>query len=189
MTQVANTLKPNAETTTAKVEVGSTNNKTNMSTPITIKNQRTFETSLMGKDEVFKLLSLAEALRLGILLVGPPGTGKTKIVTDYTKGMFDLTNKAEVKHFNEEGVFMLETDEGTKSSEIKGVVNLEKLVTENKYEIDSHITKADTIIINEVDKASSALRNALLGIMNGRILFNGKDVVIVTGKQIGRAHV
>lgn len=177
MTQVANTLKPNAETTTAKVEVGTTNNKTNMSTPITIKNQRTFETSLMGKDEVFKLLSLAEALRLGILLVGPPGTGKTKIVTDYTKGMFDLTNKAEVKHFNEEGVFMLETDEGTKSSEIKGVVNLEKLVTENKYEIDSHITKADTIIINEVDKASSALRNALLGIMNERILFNGKDKV------------
>jgi hypothetical protein len=72
---------------------------------------------------------------------------------------------------------MLETDEGTKSSEIKGVVNLEKLVTENKYEIDSHITKADTIIINEVDKASSALRNALLGIMNERILFNGKDKV------------
>jgi muconolactone delta-isomerase len=72
---------------------------------------------------------------------------------------------------------MLETDEGTKSSEIKGIVNLEKLVTENKYEIDSHITKSDTIIINEVDKASSALRNALLGIMNERILFNGKDKV------------
>jgi hypothetical protein len=91
--------------------------------------------------------------------------------------MFDLTNEDEVRHFNEEGVFMLETDEGTKSSEIKGVVNLEKLVTQNKYEIDSHITKADTVIINEVDKASSSLRNALLGIMNERILFNGKDKI------------
>jgi ATP-dependent 26S proteasome regulatory subunit len=39
-------------------------------------------------------------LRLGILLVGPPGTGKTKIVTDYTKGMFDLTNQDHIKHFN-----------------------------------------------------------------------------------------
>ena len=54
---------------------------------------------------------------------------------------------------------------------------MEKLVTENKYEIDSHITKADTIVINEVDKASSSLRNSLLGIMNERILFNGKDKV------------
>lgn len=158
-----------------QIEVGKPNVKP--MTKVVIKGQRTFETSLLGKEEVFKLLSLAEALKLGILLVGPPGTGKTKIVTDYTKGMFDLTDPNEVRHFNSEGVFMLETDEGTKSSEIKGVVNLEKLVTENKYEIDSHITKADTIIINEVDKASSALRNALLGIMNERILFNGKDKV------------
>lgn len=156
-----------------KIEIG----KSNTMKPIEIKSQRTFDTSLMGKEEVFKLLSLAEALRLGILLVGPPGTAKTKIVTDYTKGMFDLTKEDHIRHFNEEGVFMLETDEGTKSSEIKGIVNLEKLVTENKYEIDSHITKADTIIINEVDKASSALRNSLLGIMNERILFNGKNKV------------
>lgn len=175
MNQITETLKK--ELSEAKVEIGKTNNKTNMSTPIVIKRQRTFDTSLMGKEDVYRLLSLAEALKLGILLVGPPGTGKTKIVTDYTKGMFDLTDAAQVKHFNEEGVFMLETDEGTKSSEIKGIVNLEKLVTENKYEIDSHITKADTIIINEVDKASSALRNALLGIMNERILFNGKNKV------------
>lgn len=159
-----------------QIEVGKPNTK-NMKNPIVIKGQRTFETSLMGKEDVFKLLSLAEALQLSILLVGPPGTAKTKVVTDYTKGMFDLSNPDHIRHFNEEGVFMLETDEGTKSSEIKGVVNLEKLVTENKYEIDSHITKADTIIINEVDKASSALRNALLGIMNERVLFNGKDKV------------
>ncbi len=158
----------------SQIEVGKPNKQM---TNFEIKGQRTFETSLMGKEEVFKLLSLAEALKLAILLVGPPGTAKTKIVTDYTKGMFDLTDQDQVKHFNEEGVFMLETDEGTKSSEIKGIVNLEKLVTENKYEIDAHITKADTIIINEVDKASSALRNALLGIMNERVLFNGKDKV------------
>lgn len=161
---------------TTTIEVGKTKSKI-MNKAVTIQGKRNFDTSLMGKEEVFKLLSLAESLRMPILLIGPPGTAKTKIVTDYTKGMFDLTNQDHVKHFNEEGVFMLETDEGTKSSEIKGIVNLEKLVTQNKYEIDSHITKADTIIINEVDKASSALRNSLLGIMNERVLFNGKDKV------------
>jgi hypothetical protein len=164
-----------AESAEAKIEVKT--NSTTMKKPIEIKNQRTFETSLMGKEEVFKLLQLAEALKVGILLVGPPGTAKTGTVIDYTKGMFNLTDQDHVIHFNSEGVFMLETDEGTKSSEVKGVVNLEKLVTENKYEIDSHITKADTIIINEVDKASSALRNSLLGIMNEKVLFNGKDKI------------
>lgn len=54
---------------------------------------------------------------------------------------------------------------------------MEKLVTDNKYELDSHITKADTVIINEVDKASSSLRNSLLGIMNEKVLFNGKDKI------------
>ena len=173
MSQVAKATKKEIIEEKTQIEVGKSESMSKA--PITIKGQRTFETSLLGKEEVFRLLSLAEALKLGILLVGPPGTGKTKIVTDYTKGMFDLTDPDQVQHFNNEGVFMLETDEGTKSSEIKGVVNLEKLVTENKYEIDSHITEADTVIINEVDKASSALRNALLGIMNERVLFNGKE--------------
>lgn len=171
-------MSTTTESTQTTIEVGTTktNNKP-MTNKIEIQSKRKFETSLMGKEEVFRLLSLAETLNLAILLVGPPGTGKTKIVTDYTKGMFDLTDINQRRHFNNDGVFILETDEGTKSSEIKGVVNLGKLVTENKYEVDSHIAKADTIIINEVDKASSALRNSLLGIMNEKIVFNGRDKV------------
>lgn len=144
---------------------------------IEIKSNRKFETSLMGKESVFKILQLAEALGSPVLLIGPPGTGKTKIVTDYTKGMFDFRNQDEIRHFNEDGVFMLETDESTKSSEVKGFVDIEKLVENKKYVVDSPITKADTIIINEVDKASSSLRNSLLGIMNEKILFSGKDKV------------
>lgn len=168
----SNTVKETVETT--PVVVG----KPTVMNTIQIKGKRNFETGLMGKDEVFKLLSLAEALQLGILLVGPPGTGKTKIVTDYTKGMFDLSDPNQVRHFNQDGVFMLETDEGTRSSAIKGQPNMAKLVGANPvFEVDSPITRADTVIINEVDKASSALRNSLLGIMNERILFDGKDKI------------
>lgn len=170
MSQIAN----QTQSVETKIEIGE-NQSMETKAVIEIKGQRTFATSLMGKEEYFKLLSLAEALKTGILLEGEPGVGKTNIVTDYTKGMFDMTNPDHANHYDQEGVFMLETDEGTKSSEIKGIINLEKLVTQNKYEIDSHITMADTIIINEVDKASSALRNSLLGIMNEKILFNGKD--------------
>src|SRR5690242_7955913 len=105
-------MSTTTESTQTTIEVGTTktNNKP-MTNKIEIQSKRKFETSLMGKEEVFRLLSLAETLNLAILLVGPPGTGKTKIVTDYTKGMFDLTDINQRRHFNDEGVFILETDE------------------------------------------------------------------------------
>lgn len=164
----------NADTT--KIEI-KPQQKMDTPTKIIIESKRSFETSLIAKDEIFRLLSLGETLRMPILLIGPPGTAKTKIVTDYTKGMFDLKNIDHVKHFNSDGVFILETDEGTKSSEVKGMVDMEKLVIDNRYEVNSPITRADTIVINEVDKASSTLRNSLLGIMNERVLFNGKNKI------------
>jgi len=74
-------------------------------------------------------------------------------------------------------MFILETDEGTKASEIKGMPDLGKLFTENIYHVNAPVAEADIVIINEVDKASSAIRNAMLGIMNEKFLFNGKDKI------------
>jgi MoxR-like ATPase len=74
-------------------------------------------------------------------------------------------------------MFILETDEGTKASEIKGMPDLGKLFTENKYDLNTPIAEADIVIINEVDKASSAIRNAMLGVMNEKFLFNGKHKI------------
>lgn len=45
------------------------------------------------------------------------------------------------------------------------------------YEILAPITTAEVVVINEVDKASSAIRNSLLDIMNERVLFNGKEKI------------
>lgn len=74
-------------------------------------------------------------------------------------------------------LYILETDEGTKSSEIKGVPDLGKLFTDNKYELNTPIADAEIVVINEVDKASSAIRNAMLGVMNEKFLFNGKHKI------------
>ena len=74
-------------------------------------------------------------------------------------------------------MYILETDEGTKASEIKGMPDLQTLFTENKYELNTPIADADIVIINEVDKASSAIRNAMLGVMNEKFLFNGKHKI------------
>ena len=74
-------------------------------------------------------------------------------------------------------MYILETDEGTKASEVKGMPNLGKLFTENKYEVNAPIAEAEIVIINEVDKASSGIRNAMLGVMNEKFLFNGKEKI------------
>lgn len=71
-------------------------------------------------------------------------------------------------------IYILETDEGTKASEIKGMPDLSVLFTENKYQLNAPVAEAEIVIINEVDKASSAIRNAMLGVMNEKFLFNGK---------------
>ena len=137
---------------------------------------RTINTSLINKDEVFRMLALAEATQLPVLLVGPPGTGKTKTVLEYAKAWLNKDGNMNAEDFANK-IYILETDEGTKASEIKGMPDLGKLFTENVYDLNTPIAEAEIVIINEVDKASSAIRNAMLGVMNERFLFNGKHKI------------
>lgn len=137
------------------------------------KDVRTIETSLINKEEVFKMLALAEATGLPCLLIGQPGVAKTKTVIEYAKAWLNKDGKMTAQDFAEK-IYILETDEGTKASEIKGMPSLDKLFTENKYELSTPIADAEIVVINEVDKASSAIRNAMLGVMNEKFLFNGK---------------
>lgn len=134
---------------------------------------RTIETSLINKEEVFKMLALAESTGLPCLLIGEPGVAKTKTVIEYAKAWLNRDGKMSPQDFAEK-IYILETDEGTKASEVKGMPDLSKLFTENKYELSTPIADAEIVVINEVDKASSAIRNAMLGVMNEKFLFNGK---------------
>lgn len=142
----------------------------------TTQENRSIETSLINKEEVFRMLALAEATGLPLLLVGEPGVAKTKTIIEYAKAWLNKDGKMTASDFAEK-IYILETDEGTKASEIKGMPDLGKLFTENKYEVQAAIADADIVIINEVDKAGSAIRNAMLGVMNEKFLFNGKHKI------------
>lgn len=139
----------------------------------TTQEVRQIETSLINKEEVFKMLALAESTGLACLLVGEPGVAKTKTIIEYAKAWLNKDGKMTAEDFQNK-IYILETDEGTKASEIKGMPDLGKLFTQNTYEISAPVAEADIVIINEVDKASSAIRNAMLGVMNEKFLFNGK---------------
>ena len=137
---------------------------------------RKIETSLINKEEVFKMLALAESTGLPLLLVGEPGVAKTKTIIEYAKAWLNKDGQMTAQDFANK-MYILETDEGTKASEIKGMPDLQTLFTHNKYELNTPIADAEIVIINEVDKASSAIRNAMLRVMNEKFLFNGKHKV------------
>lgn len=130
---------------------------------------RTINTNLMKKLETFRVMALGEAVNTPILLIGPPGVAKTASVIDFAK--------ASLGRLGGEDLFLLETDEGTKSTAVKGNIDMEKLTIENKFQMNSPVTKARVVVVNEIDKASASLRNSLLGIMNERVLFNGSEKI------------
>lgn len=133
--------------------------------------KRTISTKLVNREEIFKILAVGEATGFPVLLVGPPGTGKTRALLDYAKARFSSFNETMEK------TFILETDEGTRGTEIKGRVDVKKLVTEKQYSVIAPIVGAELIMINEIDKASAGLRNSLLSVMNEKFLFNGQEKV------------
>lgn len=135
--------------------------------------QITVKTELVGRSDTFKVVAVAHATGYPILLVGVPGTGKTNLVLDYAQAL-----NPGVDILTTDKVFILETDEGTRSAEIKGRVDPSELVQNQKYVVNSPITRAQHIIINEVDKASAGLRNSMLSVMNEKVLFNGHEKVM-----------
>lgn len=164
------------KTVEQKFKINRNMSKVKSITKRTTQEVRQIETSLINKEEVFKMLALAEATGLPCLLIGQPGVAKTKTVVDYAKAWLNRDGKMTAKDFAEK-IYILETDEGTKASEIKGMPDLGKLFTDNEYTLSTPIAEAEIVIINEVDKASSAIRNAMLGVMNEKFLFNGKHKI------------
>lgn len=132
---------------------------------------RQIKTKLIGKDDVFRVLALGEATKLPVLLLGDPGVGKTQSLLDYAAAKYGY-NRNKVR----ENTYVIELDEGTKTSEIKGRVNMKSLLEDKEYKIDAPIADAEFLLINEVDKGTSGVRNTLLSVMRERALFYGDEI-------------
>lgn len=132
---------------------------------------RIINTNLYGKEEMFKIIALGEATRLPVLLVGPPGVAKTAVLMDYAASMY-----GENKEIIKKKTFVIELDEATKNSEIKGRPDMKSLLEDKKYVVDAPIADAEYVLINEVDKGSSGVRNTLLSVMREKALFLGHEI-------------
>ncbi|MCS7278592.1 MAG: AAA family ATPase [Thermodesulfobacteriaceae bacterium] len=124
-------------------------------------------TTLFNKDHIFRVLRVAERNNLPVLLLGEIGTGKTQIFFDYVSS---LSNGAPLK------VFIRQLHFDTRAEDLLGFLSLPELKQGKVVRIGG-IQEAEFILLDEIDKASSSVRNLFLSVLRERAVFDGKEFV------------
>lgn len=126
------------------------------------KIQSELSSYFVERDEEIKGLTLAILSDANVFLLGKPGVGKSKMVKQWHK------------HITDSNYFKYLLSQFTVPEELTGPVSLSKL-KEDKYVRNTKgmLPEAHTVVLEEIFKASSAIINFLLGILNEREFFNG----------------
>jgi len=123
--------------------------------------QRELKMRVLGREDEVEGLLVAALAGQHLLLLGPPGTGKSMLANLFAQA-------ANTKHF---GLLLTQF---TTPEEVFGPVKLSAL-KQDRYErvLDNHLANAESAFLDECYKANSAILNALLTILNERIFDNG----------------
>lgn len=120
--------------------------------------------SLIDRDEEIRLAMVALVARQHLLLLGPPGTGKSYLARLVGQALGPDTR-----------FFELLLTRFTDPSEVFGPISVRRLVENEEYvrKTTGYLPEADCAFVDEVFKASSAILNSLLTIINERVYDNG----------------
>ena len=127
--------------------------------------RKSLNDSLVERNDEVEAMLLGLIAGEHVLLVGPPGTGKSMLCENLTKAVHDA-----------ESFTVLLTKFST-PEELFGPISVKGL-KEDRYErkTDSFLPHAHVAFVDEIWKASSAILNTLLRIMNEREFINGTSV-------------
>ena len=140
-----------------------------MDTKIKIKNIiKKLSRDLIEREEVIRFSLLALMSGESIFLLGPPGVGKSLVARKINQCIKGSKN------------FEYLMNKFSTPDEIFGPISLAKL-DEDKYErkIDGYLPDCEIGFLDEIWKASPAIQNTLLTIINEKIYRNGTETINV----------
>lgn len=127
--------------------------------------ERELNQSHLERPEVIRSLLVALLARQHVVLLGPPGTGKSRLVRDVCQRI--------VGQFFEWQLTRMSTPE-----ELFGPISLQGLQQDHYRRMATgKLPDADIAYLDETFKASSAILNTLLAAMNERVFYNDGQAV------------
>lgn len=141
---------------------------------------RALQREFVGRNEAIELMILTAVAGEPLLLVGPPGTGKTALIKTFASRLG--LQKGEF--------FDYLITRYTEPSELLGPIDL-KALREGQYlrRIQGKLPTAKMAFIDEIFRANSAILNTLLSILNERRFYqDGQPVPVDTEVFVAAAN-
>ena len=136
------------------------------------------------KDDIILMVIVCAIAHQPLLMVGKPGTAKSKIILRFCEGL-GLGRAGEGgKHHT---LFQYLLNAFTEPDEVLGPLDIEALRAnppEFRRFRSGSITDAEVIFMDEVFRANSAILNALLSVINERQVFEGGKITTARARLI-----
>lgn len=123
------------------------------------------------KDEILDAMFASAVSQVPSVLMGPPGTAKGHMIRSICEG---LGLSAADSNSSSRQYFEYQLTRFTTPEEVFGPVHIQQLIEKQSYRrvTDGYLPKAQVAFLDEIFKASSAILNTLLSLLNERVFYN-----------------